>query len=100
MERHKEVLVVIQALRPDEGLVRRETSRAVTPFGAAAVFIADPRKIAPAGKIREHMPVRWRSPNPIDSLAPTPSAICSIRNLLRPQSVTAASCSGNSAWAM
>jgi hypothetical protein len=34
-----------------------------------AVFIAYLRKIDLAGKIREHMPVRWRSPNPIDPTA-------------------------------
>ncbi len=41
----------------------------MTPFGGVAVFIAYLRKIDLAGKIREHMPVRWRSPNQIDPTA-------------------------------
>ena len=69
IERDKEVPAEIQALLSDERLVLRETKRAVTPFGGAAVFIAYLRKIDLAGKIREHMPVRWRSPNQIDPTA-------------------------------
>lgn len=69
IERDKEVLVEIQALLSDERMVLRETKRAVTPFGGVAVFIAYLRKIDLAGKIREHMPVRWRSPNQIDPTA-------------------------------
>ncbi|MGC8808398.1 MAG: hypothetical protein ACP5QB_12830, partial [Thiomonas sp.] len=69
IEGDKQVPVEIQALLSDERLVLRETKRAVTPFGGVAVFIAYLRKIDLAGKIREHMPVRWRSPNQIDPTA-------------------------------
>ncbi len=41
----------------------------MTPFGGAAVFIAYLRKVDLAGKVREHMPVCWRSPNQIDPTA-------------------------------
>jgi hypothetical protein len=69
LERDNEVPVEIQALLSDERLILRETKRAVTPYGGAAVFIAYLRKIDLAGKIRKHMPVRWRSPNQIDPTA-------------------------------
>jgi hypothetical protein len=65
-EQDNTVPVEIVALLSSERLILRETQRAVTPFGGAAVFIAYLRKIDLAGKIREHMPVRWRSPNHID----------------------------------
>ena len=45
---------------------RRETQRAVTPFGGIAVFISFLGKIGFVEAIRQHMPIRWRSPNPID----------------------------------
>ena len=47
----------------------RETTRAITPFGGVAVFVAYLRKIDLTGKVREHMPVQWRSPNHIDPTA-------------------------------
>jgi len=47
-------------------VVLRETSRAVTPFGGVAVFLAYLRKIEWIGTVRKHMPVQWRSPNHID----------------------------------
>jgi hypothetical protein len=47
-------------------VVLRETSRAVTPFGGVAVFIAYLRKIEWIGTVRKYMPVHWRSPNQID----------------------------------
>ncbi|MBK7926463.1 MAG: transposase [Bryobacterales bacterium] len=68
-EKDKAVPVEIVALLSSERLIIRETQRAVTPFGGAAVFIAYLRKIDLAGKIGEHMPVRWRSPNHIDPTA-------------------------------
>jgi hypothetical protein len=68
-ERDKSVLNEIQALLSDERLILRETQRWVTPFGGVAVFIAYLRKIDLAGKVGEHMPVRWRSPNQIDPTA-------------------------------
>src|ERR1700751_4090921 len=57
------------ALLSDEGLVRRETSRAVTPFGGVAVFIAYLRKVEFVEKVRQCMPICWRSPNQIDPTA-------------------------------
>src|SRR5207249_11393643 len=56
----------ITALLSDERLILRETQRAVTPFGGVAVFISFLGKIGFVKAVREHMPVRWRSPNHID----------------------------------
>jgi hypothetical protein len=47
-------------------LILRETQRAVTPFGGIAVFISFLGKIGFVEAVRQHMPVRWRSPNHID----------------------------------
>jgi hypothetical protein len=57
----KSVRTEVQALHSTGRLIWRETRRAITPFGGVAVFIAYLRKIDLAGKIREHMPVRWRT---------------------------------------
>ena len=56
----------ISALLSSERLILRETKRAVTPFGGAAVFVRYLDKIDLVGKLRQWMPVRWRSPNQID----------------------------------
>jgi len=64
--RDKEVPKELAALLSEDRLILRETKRAVTPFGGVAVFIAYLNKIQMADKIREHMPVRWRSHNQID----------------------------------
>ncbi len=56
----------ITALLSDERLILRETQRAVTPFGGIAVFISYLGKIGFVKVVREHMPIRWRSPNQID----------------------------------
>jgi hypothetical protein len=56
----------INALLSGERLILRETQRAVTPFGGLAVFVSYLGKIDVVGKIRESMPVCWRSPNQID----------------------------------
>src|SRR3954466_6454599 len=56
----------IEALLSDERLILRETQRAVTPFGGIAVFIAFLDKIGFVEAVRQHMPIRWRSPNQID----------------------------------
>lgn len=55
----------ITALLSDERLILRETQRAVTPFGGIAVFISFLGKIGLVKAVREHMPIRWRSPNHI-----------------------------------
>jgi hypothetical protein len=56
----------IIALLSDERLILRETQRAVTPFGGIAVFISFLGAIGFVKAVREHMPIRWRSPNHID----------------------------------
>ncbi len=56
----------IDALLSDERLILRETQRAVTPFGGIAVFIAFLDKIGFVEAVRQHMPIRLRSPNHID----------------------------------
>src|SRR5437868_11739561 len=56
----------ITALLSDERLILRETQRAVTPFGGVAVFISFLGKIGFVKAVRQHMPIRWRSPNQID----------------------------------
>ncbi len=56
----------ITALLSGERLILRETKRAVTPFGGVAVFVSYLRKLDFMGKVRQCMPVRWRSPNHID----------------------------------
>jgi hypothetical protein len=66
LDRDNEISVEIQALLSHERLILRETQRAVTPFGGAAVSATYLRKIDLAGKIREHIPERWRSPNQIN----------------------------------
>jgi hypothetical protein len=56
----------ITALLSGERLILRETKRAVTPFGGVAVFVSYLRKLDFTGKVRQCMPVCWRSPNHID----------------------------------
>ena len=56
----------INALLSDEGLILRETQRAVTPFGGIAVFLSYLEKIGMVKAIRQHMPICWKSPNHID----------------------------------
>ena len=56
----------ITALLSGERLILRETKRAVTPFGGVAVFVSYLRKIDFMGRVRQCMPVCWRSPNRID----------------------------------
>jgi len=59
----------ISALLSDERLILRETQRAVTPFGGVAVFISFLDKIGFAKALRQHMPIRWKSPNQIEPAA-------------------------------
>jgi hypothetical protein len=56
----------INALLSGERLILRETKRAVTPFGGVAVFVSYLCKIGLIGKLRQCMPVCWRSPHQID----------------------------------
>src|SRR6516165_4818093 len=56
----------IRSLLSDERLFLRETKRAVTPFGGLAIFVSFLGKIGLVSKLRQHMPVRWTSPNQIE----------------------------------
>ena len=62
----KPVPRAITALLSDERLILRETQRAVTPFGGIAVFISFLNKIGFVDAVRQHMPIRFSSPNQID----------------------------------
>ena len=59
----------IGALLSNERLILRQTERAVTPFGGLAVFISFLQKVGLVEKVRQHMPIRWQSPNHIDPTA-------------------------------
>jgi Transposase DDE domain group 1 len=61
------------ALMSNERLIVRETQRAVTPFGGMVVFLEFLQRIDLVGRLREHMPLRWRSHNQID---PSTTLIC------------------------
>ena len=56
----------INALLSDERLILRETQRAVTPFGGLAVFFSFLSRIGLVERVRQHMPIRWTSPNQIE----------------------------------
>jgi len=56
----------ISSLLSKERLILRETRRAVTPLGGAAVFVAFLHKLGFVEKLRQHMPIQWKSPNRID----------------------------------
>ena len=56
----------IHSLFSGQRVVLRETSRAVTPLGGVAVFVAFLEKLNFTGKVREHMPFRFTSPNQIE----------------------------------
>ena len=56
----------IAALLSGERVILRETKRAVTPYGGAAVFIAFLTKVGLVKQVRRHMPIQWKSPNRID----------------------------------
>src|SRR5579863_9208750 len=56
----------IRSLFSHQRVVLRETSRAVTPLGGVAVFVAFLEKLNFTGKVREHMPFRFTSPNQIE----------------------------------
>lgn len=67
------------ALLSSERLILRETKRAVTPFGGAAVFFCYLRKIDLVGQLRQYMPIRWKSHNHID---PTTSFLAFLTSVL------------------
>ena len=59
----------ILALLSNERVILRETRRAVTPLGGVAVFVVFLHKLGFVEKVRQRMPVQWRSPNHIDPTA-------------------------------
>ena len=59
----------ISALLSNQRLILRETQRAVTPLGGVAVFVAFLHKLGFVEKLRQHMPIQWKSPNHIDPTA-------------------------------
>jgi len=59
----------ISALLSNRRLILRETQRAVTPLGGVAVFVAFLHKLGFVEKLRQHMPIQWKSPNHIDPTA-------------------------------
>ncbi len=65
----KPVLREIGALLSSEWLILRQTERAATPFGGLAVFISFLPKVGFVEKVRQPIPIRWRSPNHIDPTA-------------------------------
>ena len=56
----------VRALFSGQRVVLCESSRAVTPLGGAAVFVAFLEKLNFTAKVREHMPFRFTSPNQIE----------------------------------
>jgi hypothetical protein len=54
----------ISALLSNQRLILRETQRAVTPLGGVAVFVAFLHKLGFVEKLRQHMPIQWKSPQP------------------------------------
>ena len=74
----KPVLREIDALLSDERLILRETQRAVTPFGGIAVFISFLEKIGLVEAVRQHIPIRLRSPNHLDPTFPFTAFLVSV----------------------
>jgi DNA-directed RNA polymerase subunit N (RpoN/RPB10) len=62
----KRVQREINALLSGERVILRETQRAVTPFGGLAVFVSFLNAIGLVEQVRQHMPIRWQSPNHIE----------------------------------
>src|SRR3982750_2926719 len=56
----------INALLSDERLILRETQRAVPPLVGSRFSFSSWPKIGFVEAVRQHMPIRWRSPNQID----------------------------------
>src|SRR3982751_1413476 len=56
-------------LLSEERLILRETKRAIMPFGGVAVFVAYLHKVGFGEKLRQCMPICWRSPNQIEPAA-------------------------------
>jgi hypothetical protein len=54
----------ISALLSNQQLILRETQRAVTPLGGVAVFVVFLHKLGFVEKLRQHMPIQWKSCSP------------------------------------
>src|SRR5271166_27780 len=54
----------ISSLLSNERLILRETQRAVTPLGGVTVFVVFLHKLGFVEKLRQHMPIQWKSPQP------------------------------------
>jgi hypothetical protein len=54
----------------DERLILRERQRAVAPFGGLAVFLSFLGKIGLVEAARQHMQMRWKSPNHLELANP------------------------------
>src|SRR5664280_867973 len=61
----------IGALLSSERVILRETQRAVTPLGGVAVFVVFLHKLGLVEKLRQHMPIQWKSRT--TSIPPRPS---------------------------
>src|SRR5437899_3054651 len=59
----------IQSLLSRGRVMLRQTHRAVTPLGGAAVFVAFLHKLGFVDKVRQHMPIQFRSRNQIEPTA-------------------------------
>jgi len=59
----------IQSLLSRGSVILRQTRRAVTPLGGVTVFLAFLHKLGFVDKVRQHMPIHWRSRNQIEPTA-------------------------------
>jgi len=59
----------IKALLSNQRMILRQTRRAVTPLGGVAVLVVFLQRLGFVEKVRQHMPIQWRSPNQIDPTA-------------------------------
>jgi hypothetical protein len=60
-------------------VILRETRRAVTPLGGAAVFGVFLQQRGFIEKLRQHLPMRWRSPHQIDPPTTFPAFLLAVR---------------------
>ena len=62
----------------NQRVILRETQRAVTPLGGATVFVVFLQKLGFVEKVRQHMPIRWKSPNHIDPTTTFPAFLIAV----------------------
>ena len=69
----------VSALLSNQRVILRETQRAVTPLGGGAtVFVVFLQKLGFVEKVRQHMPIRWKSPNHIDPTTTFPAFLIAV----------------------